>query len=136
MKNKFLLLLTAASLIVFAACNKVPKDVVISADKTTAQLGDTIKFSVTAGDFRSMSSATPWVDVYIKKPGDADFTKTMGTRLSEKPYQNDLIWYSIDTTYAVGTYTFYAKVRNCNDTEDDGNKRIANSNEIAVTVTP
>ena len=135
MKTIFLLLISAAALIVFAACNKVPKDVVITVDKTAVQIGDTLNFIVTAGDFSSRVSATPWVDLYIKKPGEADFSRSYGTRFSEKPYKTDLLWFWLDTTYATGTYSFYAKVRNCRDIDDDSNKRIANSNEISVTVT-
>lgn len=135
MKTNFLLLISAAALIVFAACNKVPKDVVITADKTAAQIGDTINFTVTAGDFSSRVSASPWVDLYIKKPGEADFTRSIGTRFSDKPYSTNLLDFWTDSTNVTGTYTFYAKVRNCRDIDDDGNKRIANSNEISVTVT-
>ena len=104
-------------------------------DKTSVKAGEIATFTVTSGDFSSRVSATPWVDLYTKAPGAADFVRGQGTRFNEKPYSTSLIDFRPDSTYALGTYTFYAKVRNCKDIDDDGCKRISNSGEIQVTLT-
>lgn len=120
MKNYLIVL--SLVMIAFSACKKDPKNVVLTADKTSVVKGGSVTFSC------KDDGKKDWFEYYRKKPNETEGIDLGGTA------GNSLDAY-FDST---GTYIIYAiaydNLTNANEFKDY--KYQTKSNEISITVTP
>ena len=125
MKNLRQLVFTLVIILAFTSCKKDPKDVVLTADKTSVTKGSTITF--TCKD----NGTAKWFNYSIKKPNESAFSDSdLGAVTGEYALR-------VDST---GVYTVYVEAYAC---KNEGNysklkecKGQTKSNEISITVTP